>query len=212
MLMLSVFEERVPADLVVPQQMPALPPAREFLTSAGFGGAAALLAAVILAMVAVFVARRAWQRHQQQLDQQQRHHREIRDAERRDAAINRIWQRLVWVVETAGVEPAASENAALGLGPELALELVRGLLREAEQLEDDTLARAASVYLDQFALVLAQQSGSLSTLAAGPPSATPGPDSAPSATPTAPTAAEAPPAEEPAASPQPAGGRRRRDR
>ncbi|WP_239656746.1 hypothetical protein [Mycobacterium riyadhense] len=146
--------------------MPPLPPAREFLTSAGFGGAAALAAAVILALIAMFAARRASKRHQTQLDQQERHHQEIREDERRAAAVQRCWQRLVWVVETAGVEPAASENATLGLGPELALELLRGLLHDAEQLGDETLARSVTVYLNQLSLVLAQQSGSLADLAA----------------------------------------------
>jgi hypothetical protein len=70
------------------------------------------------------------------------------------------------VVQTAGIEPATSEGAALGLGPELALELLRGLLRDAEQLADATLASAVTVYQNQFALVLAQQGGSLSGLAA----------------------------------------------
>lgn len=35
------------------QGMPALPPARDFLMSAGFGGAGALLAAIILAAVVI---------------------------------------------------------------------------------------------------------------------------------------------------------------
>lgn len=150
--------------------MPSLPPTREFLISAGFGGAAALAAAIILALIAMFAARRATKRHQSLIEQQERHHQEIRGDEQRAAAIARCWQRLVWVVETAGMEPAASENATLGLGPELALELLRGLLRDAEQLGDDTLAKSVTVYLNQFSLVLAQQAGSLSTFAAAAPS------------------------------------------
>jgi hypothetical protein len=71
------------------------------------------------------------------------------------------------VVQSAGIEPAVSEGATLGLGPELALELLRGLLRDAEQLADATLASAVTVYQNQFVLVLAQQGGSLSGLAAG---------------------------------------------
>ena len=46
------------------------------------------------------------------------------------------WQTLKWLVETAGVEPSASEGATLGLGPELAMATLRGLLRDAERLED----------------------------------------------------------------------------
>ena len=95
-----------------------------------------------------------------ELEQQERQNRERREDEQHAAAVTRCWQRLVWVVETAGIEPAASERATLGLGPELALELLRGLLRDAEELGDDTLAKAVSVYLGQFSLVLAQQ-GSL---------------------------------------------------
>jgi hypothetical protein len=142
--------------------MPALPPARDFLTSAGFGGAAALAAAIIVALVVVFAMRRASQRHRMELEQQERRHRERRDDEQHAAAVTRCWQRLVWVVETAGIEPAAAEGATLGLGPELAFELLRGLLRDAEQLGDDTLAKAVSVYLGQFSLVLAQQGSLLS--------------------------------------------------
>ena len=144
----------------------ALPPARDFLTSAGFGGVAALTVAIILAVIAYFGARRAARRDEAQTEQRERHHQELREDEQRSAALARCWQRLVWVVETAGIEPAASENATLGLGPELALELLRGLLRDAEHLGDDTLARSVTVYLNQFSLVLAQQAGPLSQLTA----------------------------------------------
>jgi len=149
--------------------MPALPSARDFLTSAGFGGAAALAAVIILALIAMFAARRGSKRHRALIEQQERHHQEVREDEQRAAAIARCWQRLVWVVETAGMEPASSESATLGLGPELALELLRGLLRDAEQLGDDTLAGSVTVYLNQFSLVLAQQAGSLAGLTAGRP-------------------------------------------
>jgi hypothetical protein len=145
---------------------PELPTARDFLTSAGFGGAAALVAAVIVVLVAIFAVRKASQRHQLRLEQQERHHQEIREDEQRAAAVNRCWQRLVWVVETAGLEPAASENATLGLGPELALELLGGLLRDAELLGDDTLAKSVAVYLNQLSLVLLQQAGPLAGLPA----------------------------------------------
>jgi hypothetical protein len=142
--------------------MLALPPERDFLTSAGFGGAAALAAAIILVLVALFAMQRASKRHRMELEQQERQNWARREDEQHAAAVTRCWQRLVWVVETAGIEPAASEAATLGLGPELALEILRGLLRDAEQLGDDTLARAVSVYLGQFSLVLAQQGSLLS--------------------------------------------------
>lgn len=152
----------------VPDGLPAMPPARDFLLSAGFGGAAALIAALVIALVAALVARGAANRHRADLEQQERHHREIREDKQRAAAIARCWQRLVWVVETAGLEPA-SETATLGLGPELALEILRGLLSDAQQLGDEAVANAVMVHLNQFSLVLAQQAGSLAEL--GAPSA-----------------------------------------
>jgi hypothetical protein len=151
---------------LLPRRMPALPPAREFLTSAGFGGAAALAAAIILAAVAAVAGRRASNRHRRELEQQDHHHRQRREDEQHDLAVTRCWQRLVWVVETASIEPAASEGATLGVGPELALELLRGLLQDAAQLGDGTLAKAVSVYLGQFSMVLAQQGSLLSEFVA----------------------------------------------
>jgi hypothetical protein len=156
----------VAEGFLLPRRMPELPPAREFLTSAGFGGAAVLAAAIILAAVAALAGRRASNRHRRELEQQDRHHRQRREDEQRAVAVTRCWQRLVWVVETASIEPAASEGATLGVGPELALELLRGLLQDAEQLGDGTLVKAASVYLGQFSLVLAQQGSLLSEFVA----------------------------------------------
>jgi hypothetical protein len=145
-----------------PGRMLALPPENEFLTSAGFGGVAALGAAIIVALVALLAMQRASRRHRMELEQQERLNRGRREDEQHAAAVTRCWQRLVWVVETAGIEPATGHGVTfgLGLGPELALEILRGLLRDAEHLGDDTLAKAVSVYLGQFTLVLAQQ-GSL---------------------------------------------------
>ncbi|PBJ67381.1 hypothetical protein BB737_02395, partial [Mycobacterium avium subsp. hominissuis] len=128
----------MPVDSVVlaGHGLPALPPAREFVTSAGFGGAAALVAALLLAAVIAFALRRASKRDGLQREQQEHHFQQVRDAERHSGAVERCWQRL---------------------GPELALELLRGLLRDAETLGDDTLAGAVTVYLNQFSLVIAQQ-------------------------------------------------------
>ncbi|MBI2702463.1 hypothetical protein A9W98_13430 [Mycobacterium gordonae] len=148
--------------------MPALPPARDFVMSAGFGGAAALAAAIIVAVVVLVVVRRTSKRHRLDLEVREREHQQRREDEQHAAAVARCWQRLVWVVETAGIEPAAAEGATLGLGPELALELLRGLLRDAEQLGDDTLASAVTVYLGQFTLVLAQQGSLLSEFSPPP--------------------------------------------
>jgi hypothetical protein len=151
----------------VVQAMPPLVPLREFIVSPGFAGAAAVAAAAIVLCAILFATRRASKRFNQELEQRERHHQEAREDEQHAVAVQRCWERLTWVVQTAGIEPAASEGATLGLGPELALELLRGLLRDAEQLADATLASAVTVYQNQFVLVLAQQVGSLSGLAAG---------------------------------------------
>jgi hypothetical protein len=156
----------------MPDRMPAFPPAREFLLSAGFGGAAALVAALVIAVVAWLLARAAAKRYRADFEQRERHHHEVREEEQRAAAIARCWQRLVWVVDAAGLEPAG-ETATLGLGPELAVEILRGLLRDAEQLGDETLAGAVTVHLNQFSLVLARQAGPLSDLTATPAGARP---------------------------------------
>ena len=59
-----------------------------------------------------------------------------------------------------------SEGATLGLGPAVTLELLGGLLRDAERLGDETLAKAVAVYQEQLLLVLAQQAGPVSGIAA----------------------------------------------
>ena len=134
------------------QAMPRLVPLREFIVSPGFAGAAAVISTVIVLCAVLYASRRANR-------QRERHHQQAREDEQRVVAIQRCWERLKWLVETAGIEPAASEGASLGLGPKLALELLRGLLRDAEQLCDDALANAVTVYQHQFSLVLAQQGG-----------------------------------------------------
>jgi hypothetical protein len=149
----------------IPQAM-EFPPAREFLVSAGFGGALALLAVLLLALLVLVSGWRATKRHREELEQRERHYDETRAEKERAADLAVCEQRFRWVVETAGIEPAAGESATLGLGPELALELLSGLHRDAKRLDDDTLAKAIGVYLSQFALVLAQQGGPLSQLRA----------------------------------------------
>lgn len=148
------------------QAMPQLVPLREFIVSPGFAGAAAVVAATIVLCAVLYGLRRSRKRFHQELELRERHHQEARHDEQHAVAVARCWDRLRWLVETAGIEPAASEGATLGLGPELALELLRGLLREAEQLEDESLASAVTVYQNQFGLILAQQGGPLSELAA----------------------------------------------
>lgn len=202
-----------PKDAValIPERMPALPPAREFLTSAGFAGAAALLAALLLGALILIGLMRAAKRDRLQREQQEHHFEQVRQEQRHNAATERCWQRLVWVVETAGIEPVSNQSASVGLGPELALEILRGLLRDAENLGDDTLAGAVRVYLNQFSLVLAAQSGPLSAQV-GPVAPAPAgdkqqtaesaaPESSPSKTDEVPAAAKRVPA---------SGGRRRR--
>lgn len=165
--------------VLVPEQMPTLPPAREFLTSAGFGGALGL-AALLLAAVILIALWRASKRGRAELDLQESHNRQVREAEQHNTAVDRCWQRLVWVVETAGIEPAASQGATVGLGPELTLELLRGLLRDAESLGDATLTGAVTVYLSQFSQVLTQQGSVTSEPAVRSDSAEPAAAHAPS--------------------------------
>ena len=92
------------------QAMPRLVPLREFIVSPGFAGAAAVISTVIVLCAVLYASRRANR-------QRERHHQQAREDEQRFVAIQRCWERLKWLVETAGIEPAASEGASLGLGP-----------------------------------------------------------------------------------------------
>ncbi|MEE6140530.1 hypothetical protein SKC41_29985 [Mycobacterium sp. 050128] len=125
------------------------------------------MAALVLAGVALIALMRASKRHRLELEQQESHSQQVRNEQQRTAAVQRCWERLVWVVETAGIEPA-SQTATVGLGPQLALELLRGLLRDAEDLDDRTLRDAVRVYLNEFSLVLSQQTNELPTPIAAP--------------------------------------------
>ncbi|AEV76583.1 hypothetical protein MycrhN_6122 [Mycolicibacterium rhodesiae NBB3] len=136
-------------------------PARDFLVSPGFAGLLAILAAVIAAAAVLYASRRARQRSEQLRDQEERRQVQARD----DALSALAWERWQWVVDNAGIEPTASEGATLGLGPAVALELLGGLLRDAERLGDETLAKAVAVYQEQVLLVLAQQAGPVSDFA-----------------------------------------------
>jgi hypothetical protein len=136
-------------------------PARDFLVSPGFAGVVALLAAIITAGAVLYASRRARLRFEQRREQEERRQEQARD----DAAKALAWERWQWVVDTAGIEPAASEGASLGLGPAVTLELLGGLLHEAERLGDETLAKAVAVYQEQLLLVLAQQAGPVSDIA-----------------------------------------------
>lgn len=151
--------------------LPDLPSARDFIVSPGFAGALAVVAAVIVLGAVLYGSRRARKRAVDERELRERHHEELREDERRAVAVARCWDRWWQVQQTAAIEPAASEGASLGLGPEVTLELLRGLLREAEQLGEDALAKVVAVYQEQFLLVLAQQSGPLSRLAAAAASA-----------------------------------------
>ena len=94
--------------------LPRLVPLREFVVSPGFAGAAALLAALVALCAVLYWSRQADKRFRLELEQRERHHRDTHEDEQRAAAAAKCWQRLQWVVETAGIEPAASEGAALG--------------------------------------------------------------------------------------------------
>ena len=189
-----------------------LPPARDFLVSGGFGGAAALVAVLFLALIAVVALRQAAKRFRLLSEQRERHHQELRDDERHAAAIKECRERLAWVVDKGSMEPAAAADATVGFGPELALTVLQGLLSEARQLEDATLAAAAAVQLKQFSRVLAQQgSALLATADAAAPAAATGADEPSSPEPDHPPL-EVAADETPSASRQQAstGGRRRR--
>ena len=134
---------------------------RDFVVSPGFAGVTALLAAIIAACAVLHSSRRARQRFEQRRDEEERRHDRARD----DADKALAWERWQWVVDTAGIEPAVSEGATLGLGPAVTLELLGGLLRDADRLGDETLARAVAVYQEQLVLVLAQQAGPVSGVA-----------------------------------------------
>ncbi|OBK76011.1 hypothetical protein [Mycobacterium sp. 1274761.0] len=153
----------------IPLAMNSPVPLREFIVSPGFAGTAAVIAALIVLVAALYATRRARKGLDRELEQRQRHHQQAHEAEQHAALSRQAWETLKWLVETAGIEPAASEGATLGLGPELAMATLRGLLRDAERLGDETLADAVTVYQSQFALILAQQSGPLSELAASIP-------------------------------------------
>lgn len=194
------------------EAMPALPPSREFLTSAGFAGAGALLAALIVAGVAVFAWRGFSNRHRLLLEQQERHHRELREDERRAVSVQECRERLAWVVDKGGIEPAGSEGATVGFGPELALVVLQGIHDDAQKLDDAALVRAAAVQLTQLSRVLAKQSGDLPQVTAvNPLPADPAPGAKPvsNGDPDLVAAGAGEDASPPAAK-VPAGGRRRR--
>jgi hypothetical protein len=151
-------------------QPSALPSFSEFLVSPGFAGAAVLIAAVIVLSAVLYASGLTARRLDKQLEQQDLQHEEVRADRQHTEVVDRCWERFVWLVETAGIEPAAREagEASLGLGPELALELLRGLHRDANELGDQTLARAVAVYLAQYGLVLGQQGGPLPKVADEP--------------------------------------------
>jgi hypothetical protein len=149
---------------------PSAPPAsRDFLTSPGFIGVAVLIAAAIVVCAVLYASNRATRRLDKQLERQDLHHNAVRVDRQHAELIDRCWERFVWLVETASMEPAAraAGEVSLGLGPELALELLQGLHRDANDLGDKTLGRAVTAYLAQYGLVLGRQGGLLPEIAAG---------------------------------------------
>lgn len=140
------------------------PTLSDFLVSPGFAGAWIALAAVILFFAVFYMSRRAEHRLDKQLEQQDQHQQEHRADRERAGGVERCWQRLVWLVDTAAMEPIGlgldhTEKAILGLSPELTLAILKGLHRDAKELGDNTLIDAVTVYLTQFGSVLAQQGG-----------------------------------------------------
>lgn len=144
-----------------------LPPLRDWVSTSGFTGACLVLAALIILTALLISARRTDKRHTRAMDQLDQHQQDARDADQRTAAIEQCWQRLTWVITTADTEPAALDPATanMGLGPELAEELLNGIVRDAKELGDETLERAAAVALNQLGLVLTQQARRLTEVA-----------------------------------------------
>jgi C4-dicarboxylate-specific signal transduction histidine kinase len=140
--------------------LPQLPPLYDFVLSPGFAAALVALGAMAVLAVVLVASRR---RFNDQLRQQDRHHQEMRTDGRRRETIAFCWERLVWLVKTAGAEPlgADAEKTALGLGPDLTLAILEGLRSQAEDLDDQTLTQAVAVYLTQYGLVLAERLGQL---------------------------------------------------
>lgn len=152
------------SQILQPVASARLVPLREFVVSPGFAGAGAVVAAVIVLCAVLFWSWRAGKRAGRDREQRERQYEQSREDELHAAAVARCRELLLGVVDRAGIEPAANEGATLGLGPAVALELLRGLRRDAEELGDETLVRGVTVYLDQFAQVLAQQGGAFSGL------------------------------------------------
>jgi hypothetical protein len=143
---------------------PQAPTLRDFLVSPGFAGAGIALAAIVLLFAVLYTSRRADGRLDRQLDQLDHYQQEDRADRERSAGVERCWQRLVWLVNAAAIEPTGlgldhSEEAHLGLSPELTLAILKGLHRDATELGDDTLVEAVTVYLTQFGSVLTQEGG-----------------------------------------------------
>lgn len=134
-------------------------PLRDWVSTSGFTGACVLLAALIILAAVLISARRSDKRHTREMDQRDQHQQNARADDQCTAAIEQCWQRLTWVITTADTEPAALDPATanMGLGPELAEELLNGIVRDAKELGDQTLERAAAVALNQLGLVLTQQ-------------------------------------------------------
>lgn len=151
-----------------------LPSAREFILSAGFASVVALLAAIVVLGAVLHALRRAEKRSDTKRDQEQRHHEELRADSLHAAEVQRCWDRWWQVQQSAALEPAASEGVTLGLGPDVVLELLRSLLRDAEALGDDTLTTAIAACQEQLLLVLAQQGGPLAHLPAAAETSTNG--------------------------------------
>jgi hypothetical protein len=144
-----------------PPQTPFL---RDFMVSPGFAGAAIVLSVIVLFLAVLYTSRRAERRLDRQLELQDIHQQEKRADGERESAIERCWDRLVWLINTAATEPSGISNrekVTLGLGPELTLAILKGLLSEAKELGDDTLTSAVTVYLSQYGSVLGQLGGTL---------------------------------------------------
>ena len=141
-----------------------LPALHEFLISPGFIGAGVFFASIVGFVAVWYLTRQQASRLEATLTEQAGRWARQRHTD----AVKRCWDRLAWLVDNAGEEPVVGtpEDARLGMGPELAFEVLSGLHAEAVELDDQTLIRATTVYLAQFGLVLSQQTAPLAAPAA----------------------------------------------
>ena len=143
-----------------------LPHLQEFVVSPGFAGAEIAVAALIAVGAVLYAVRRIGKRFEEGQEQREHHHQQVREDQQRAVDIRECRERFQWLVDTAGIEPTSRADTTLGLTPDVAFELLNGLQRDAQRLNDQTLTDAVIAYKSKFARVLTRQAGPLSASAA----------------------------------------------